>query len=175
MVNLFNGVFVPYDLFPVFWKYWMYYVNPAMWWIRGVLSATLPGIPVKCDDSELAIFNPPPGMTCGEYAGGFVSDISKAGYLVQPDATSHCGYCPYKDGQEYMTTLNVNVGEKWKCFAIFLAFTIVNWVLVYFFIYTVRIRRWNFGVGLLFGGIQGIVRLLNHIFDGKEKSQVSEV
>ncbi|KAJ5764734.1 ABC-2 type transporter-domain-containing protein [Penicillium odoratum] len=175
MVNLFNGVFVPYNDFPVFWKYWMYYVNPIMWWIRGVLSATLPGSPVKCTDSELANFNPPPGMTCAEYAGNFVSEIVKAGYLASPNATFDCGYCPYKDGQEYMETLNVKVGEKWKCFGIFLAFTIVNWVLVYFLIYTVRIRRWTFAMGLVFGYIQGLWRFGCRVFNKPEKNDRSVV
>jgi hypothetical protein len=103
-------------------------------------------------------------MTCSEYAGNFVSEIANSGYLISPNATFDCGYCPYKDGQEYMKTLNVGVGEKWKCFGVFLAFVIVNWALVYFFIYTVRIRRWSFGMGILFGGIQGIWRLMSRMF-----------
>lgn len=56
-----------------------------------------------------------------------------------------------------MHTLNVQDDDKWHCFGIFLAFVIINWVLVYFFIYTVRIRGWSFGMGWLFGGIGAVV------------------
>ena len=36
-------------------------------------------------------------------------------------------------------------------FGIFLAFCISNWALVYFFIYTVRVRGWSFGLNHVFG------------------------
>ncbi|KAK7755320.1 ATP-binding cassette transporter snq2 [Diatrype stigma] len=36
---------------------------------------------------------------------------------------------------------------------IFLAFCVSNWALVYFFIYTVRVRGWKFGFDRLFGGL----------------------
>jgi ATP-binding cassette, subfamily G (WHITE), member 2, SNQ2 len=32
MFSLFNGVVRPYSNLPVFWKYWMYYVNPSTYW-----------------------------------------------------------------------------------------------------------------------------------------------
>lgn len=32
MFSLFNGVVRPYSMLPVFWKYWMYWVNPATYW-----------------------------------------------------------------------------------------------------------------------------------------------
>lgn len=149
MVNLFNGIIRPYGDTPVFWRYWMYYVNPTTWWIRGVLAATLPSIPVECSSVESTHFNPPPGQTCGDYAGQFVSQIAKAGYLTDPNATSDCSYCPYADGREYMHSLNVQDDDKWKCFGIFLAFCISNWVLVYVLIYTVRVRGFTFGFGPL--------------------------
>ncbi len=32
MFSLFNGVVRPYSQLPVFWRYWMYYVNPSTYW-----------------------------------------------------------------------------------------------------------------------------------------------
>ena len=151
MVNLFNGIVRPYADYPVFWKYWMYYVNPTTWWMRGVLSAVLPDVPIECATQEATHFNPPPGQTCAQYAGEFVSQIAKVGKLIDPNATSDCQYCPYVSGEEYMQNLNVHRGDKWRSFGIFLAFVIINWLLVYFFIYTVRVRGWSFGLGTLFG------------------------
>jgi ABC-type multidrug transport system permease subunit len=125
----------------------MYYVNPVTWWLRGVLSSILPSVKhIECADSEITYFNAPPGQTCQDYAG----DSILQGYLTNGSATSICGYCPYKDGVEYMHTLNVHDDDKWKCFGIFLAFVIINWALIYFFIYTVRIRGWSFGMGFVF-------------------------
>ncbi|KAJ9311399.1 hypothetical protein DTO271D3_8376 [Paecilomyces variotii] len=163
MVNLFNGIVRPYSAYPVFWKYWMYYVNPMTWWLRGVLSSILPGTPVVCSSQEATHFNPPPGQTCSQYAGRFVSEIARAGYLSNPDATSDCSYCAYRNGDEYMHTLNVHDGDKWRCFGIVLGYCIINWILVYFFIYTVRVRGWSFGIGYIFG-------LLGKVIDGFKKA-----
>lgn len=145
MFSLFNGVVRPYMQLAVFWKYWMYYVNPSTYWIGGVLAATLHGIPVKCEPSETAQFDTPPGQTCSSYAGGFLSQ--SPGYLLNPDATSGCMYCPYSSGDDYLATLNINASDKWRDFGIFLAFCISNWALVYFFIWSVRIKGWSFGFG----------------------------
>ena len=91
------------------------------------MAATMPGVPVQCADAEAAHFNPPPGQTCSQYAADFVQ-MAGQGYLTNPDATSACGYCPYKDGTEYIRTLNVYPSDKWRDFGIFLAFCIINWM-----------------------------------------------
>lgn len=153
--SLFNGVVRPYSQLPAFWRYWVYYLNPSTYWIGGVLAATLKGIPVECTTEETGHFDPPPGQTCGGYAGAFVA--SAGGYLVDAAATADCQYCPYSTGDEYLATLNISPRDKWPYFGIFLAFCISNWALVYLFIYTVRIRRWSFGFGMLFGGLGKLV------------------
>ncbi|KAL8894542.1 MAG: hypothetical protein Q9192_004232 [Flavoplaca navasiana] len=152
MFSLFNGVIRPYSQLDVFWKYWMYYLNPSTYWIGGVMSATLPTVQVQCAPQEAAYFDPPPGQTCVQYAGDFVAQAAR-GYLLNPDATAECGYCPYRTGEEYMATLNVVPSDKWKYLAIFLTFCISNWALVYFFIWTVRVKGWSFGFGYVFGGL----------------------
>ncbi|KAM0326619.1 hypothetical protein ACHAQA_006488 [Verticillium albo-atrum] len=153
MIALFNGIFTPYTSFPAFWKYWMYYVNPSTWFSRGVLSAVLPAVAVQCSPAEFARFDPPPGSTCGEYAGSFVSSVARAGYLEDDSATANCGFCPYQDGGEYMAGLNVQAGDKWPAFGIMVAFAVANWALVYFFVYTVRVKRWTFGFGAVAGAL----------------------
>ena len=156
MFSLFNGVVRPYSQLSIFWHSWMYWANPSTYWIGGIMAATLRDIPVRCASTEVASFNPPPGMTCGQYAQPYVSSVGK-GYITNPNATSDCGYCQYKNGVEYMAGLNVSPGDKWKYLPIFLAFVISNWALVYFFIYTVRVRGWGFGLGYLFGGLSKVV------------------
>ncbi|KAI9371483.1 ABC-2 type transporter-domain-containing protein [Aspergillus egyptiacus] len=164
MTGLFNGVVRPYDDYPVFWKYWMYYVNPVTWWIRGTISAIFPSVQISCASSEATHFNPPPGSTCADYASNYVDNVAGVGYLVNPTATQDCQYCPYADGTEYMRTLNVRDGDKWRSFGIYLAFVIVNWLLVYFFIYTVRVRRWSFGMGYLFGALGAVGSGVKKVF-----------
>ncbi|KAL2785477.1 ABC-2 type transporter-domain-containing protein [Aspergillus keveii] len=167
VTGLFNGVVRPYDDYPVFWKYWMYYVNPVTWWIRGTISAVFPSVEIACASTESTHFNPPPGSTCADYASNFVSNVAGVGRLVNPGATSDCQYCPYADGTEYMHTLNVKDNDKWRSFGIYLAFVIVNWLLVYFFIYTVRVKRWSFGVGYLFSGLGAVGSSIKKVFSKK--------
>jgi ABC-type multidrug transport system permease subunit len=112
MFSLFNGVVRPYEQLSVFWRYWMYYVNPSTYWIGGMLAATLDGQPVECTPAETAQFDAPPGQTCQEYAGSFAN--ASGGYLLNPDSTSVCQYCPYETGNDYLRTLNISADEKWR-------------------------------------------------------------
>ncbi|PGH04728.1 hypothetical protein AJ79_07007 [Helicocarpus griseus UAMH5409] len=172
MVNLFNGVVRPYASLPNFWRYWIYwiyYANPTTWWLRGVLSATLPSTRITCAPAELTHFHPPPNQTCAQYAGNFITSVARAGYLTNPEATADCTYCPYSSGVEYMATLNVHEGDKWKGFGIFLAFVIINWALVYFMIYTVRIRGWTFGFGTAVGVVNKIFDVIGGMFSSGGK------
>ncbi|KAI0484999.1 ABC-2 type transporter-domain-containing protein [Xylariaceae sp. FL0804] len=169
MFSLFNGVVQPYSMLPVFWRYWMYYVNPSTYWIGGMLAATLDGAPVRCEASETARFDAPPGETCRSYAGQFAD--AAGGYLLNPGATADCQYCPYRSGNQYLATLNISADEKWRDFGIFLAFCVSNWFLVYFFIYTVRVRGWSFGFGRLFGGLGKAVGALKRPFKKRAAKQ----
>ncbi|KAI4255334.1 MAG: hypothetical protein LQ352_002620 [Teloschistes flavicans] len=135
--SLFNGVVTPYAQLSVFWKYWMYYLDPSTYWIGGVMAATLPTVRVACAPNEAAYFDPPPGQSCAQYAAAFVRQAG-VGYLTNPDAASGCGYCRFRTGEEYMASLNVAPGDKWRDFGLFLMFCVTNWMLVYFFIWSVR-------------------------------------
>lgn len=147
----------------------MYWVNPSTWWIGGVLAATLHGVPVECTVSETAQFNPPPGQTCGAYATAFAR--SAGGYLINPSATADCQYCQYSVGDQYLANLNISADQKWRDFGVFLVFVCTNWFLVYFFIYSVRIKGWSFGFGYLFGGLGKAVDSVKGLFKRKEKEQ----
>ncbi|KAK5126110.1 hypothetical protein LTR85_011465 [Meristemomyces frigidus] len=162
MFSLFNGVVRPYAMIPVFWRYWMYYVNPSTYWIGGVLAATLHNIPVQCTTDETAHFDAPPGQTCTSYAGAFVQ--SAGGYLLNPNANTDCQYCQYSSGDDYLASLNIHASEKWRDFGIFLIFVCSNYFLVYFFIYTVRVKGWSFGFGKLFGVLGKLVGVIKRPF-----------
>jgi ATP-binding cassette subfamily G (WHITE) protein 2 (SNQ2) len=172
MFGLFNGVITPYATMNVFWKYWLYYIIPSTYWIGGILAATLASTEVQCAPEEAAYFNPPSGQTCASYAASFIETVQQ-GYLTNPDATSNCGYCQFANGVEYMATINVKPSDKWRNLGIFAAFCVSNWALVYFFIYTVRIKGWTFGFSTLFGGLGKVVSKIGGLF-GKKKEKKSE-
>ena len=159
-IAMFNGIMRSYALLPPPWKYWIYYINPATYWLQGMLAATISGVPVRCEESEITLFNPPPGQTCGQYANDLIRTYVGSGYLTNPDATSACGYCQYASGDEYLATVNVKHSNMWRDFGIFLAFCISNIALVYFFIYAVRVRGWTFGFDTLFNGGGNLVNKL---------------
>ncbi|KZF25288.1 ABC multidrug transporter [Xylona heveae TC161] len=184
--SLFNGVVQSYAHMSVFWRYWLYYLNPSTYWIGGVLAATLNGAPVRCTDAEAVHFNPPPGQTCLEYAGAFINSLhssssaGSSGYLLPNtlNATSNCGFCPMSVGNDYLGTINISHKDKWGYFGIFLGFCVSNWFLVYFMIYTVRIRGWSFGLGTVFGVLGkiggAVVGAVKKVVAPKSKATVQE-
>ncbi|KAK3396685.1 ABC-2 type transporter-domain-containing protein [Sordaria brevicollis] len=164
---LFNGVVVSWEQMNAAWRWWLYYLNPATYWIGGVLSATVRGQTVRCaGEGEMAVFVTPRGEGCEGFAGGWVDGVGR-GYLET------CGYCPYKNGGEYLESLNVREGEMWRDFGIFVGFCVSNWLLVYFFIYTVRVKGWSFGFGLVgrvAGAVVGTLKdTVGGLFGRKEK------
>lgn len=168
MFSLFNGVVRAYSALPVFWRYWIYYANPSTYWIGGMLAATLKDAPVRCAEQETALFDTPGNnQTCKDYAGSFAD--SAGGYLLNPEATSGCRYCAYSSGNQFLQTLNIDADQKWRDFGIFLAFCVSNWMLVYFFIYTVRVRGWSFGLGYVFGRLGRLVDLIKRPFQRKRE------
>ena len=147
--GLFNGVVRPWASYPVIWKYWLFWLNPSTYWIQGVLSSVLHNVPVDCAENETAKFSPPSGLTCGEYAGAFVESVGSN--LLNPGATDICQVCQLTSGDQYLAQLHIKPSDKWRNFGVFLAFVVSNYMLVYFFIYTVRVKGWSFGMGWLFG------------------------
>ncbi|KDN70394.1 putative ABC-2 type transporter [Colletotrichum sublineola] len=145
VATFFNGILAPYASIPAVWRYTLYYVNTTTWFSRGVLSEVLAPAVVQCSAAEFARFNPPSGLTCGQYASHFVDEVAKAGYIGNPDATAGCSYCPYRDGVEYMRMMNIHVNDKWPAFGILSALAVIDWILIYLFIY-IRVNAWTFGI-----------------------------
>uniref|UniRef100_A0A8H7NKK4 ABC transporter domain-containing protein n=1 Tax=Bionectria ochroleuca TaxID=29856 RepID=A0A8H7NKK4_BIOOC len=148
-LSLITTTFTPWQYMPAVWKYTVYYMNPVTWYSRGILSTVLPLYSIQCSQSELARFNPPLGSTCAEYAGHFVSEVATSGYLQNPNETSNCGFCQYQNGLEYIETLNIHNGDQWLALGLMAVFVVLNWALLFFFVYTVRFKGWTFGIAHL--------------------------
>jgi hypothetical protein len=52
------------------------------------------GLQIRCKPGEFAVFNPPPGQSCGTWANDFVNAFG--GYLDNPSDAQACRYCQYK-------------------------------------------------------------------------------
>lgn len=120
----FAGVLQPYSNLPGFWRF-MYRVSPITYVVESLSSTLLHGREIHCSKSELAYFDPPSGQTCGEYVSDYIS--ARGGYLVDPSATSDCGYCSYSDADTYIgSTRMMKYSHYWRNFGLFWVYILFN-------------------------------------------------
>ncbi|KAL2705150.1 hypothetical protein AAEP93_000400 [Penicillium crustosum] len=136
----FCGVMQPPTALPGFWIF-MYRVSPFTYWIGGMAGTQLHNRQVVCSTSELSIFNPPSGQTCGEYLMKYVT--AAGGQLLNPEATSDCSYCSLKVADQYLSTAGISYSDRWRNFGIMWAFIGFNIFVATLMYYLVRVKRWN--------------------------------
>ncbi|RAH84934.1 pleiotropic drug resistance protein, ABC superfamily [Aspergillus japonicus CBS 114.51] len=125
------GVFVPYSQLSVFWRYWMYYLNPFNYVTSGMLVFGIWGAKVTCNADEFAVFDPVNG-TCAEYLQSYVANKGWRVNLVNPEATADCRVCEYTDGSDFLTTLNINhYYYGWRDAGICVIFAVAGYALVF--------------------------------------------
>lgn len=117
MATIFNGVMQPPNALPGFWIF-MYRVSPLTYLIAGLTATGLHGRPIICSREELSVFNPPSGMTCGDYLGPYLQQAP--GRLYNPAATQGCEYCQFRSADQYLSMTNI-------CESSFLSFPIRQW------------------------------------------------
>ncbi|QRW26814.1 ABC transporter G family member 11 [Rhizoctonia solani] len=122
--SLFCGVMIPKDSIPKFWRVWLYQLDPFTRLISGMVSTELHGLKITCSPLEFAVFQPPQGQTCLQWAGDFVN--ASVGYLDNPGSTSDCRYCPYEYGDDFYSGLGISFDTRWRDFGILIAFTVFN-------------------------------------------------
>ncbi|KAM0309735.1 hypothetical protein ACHAO8_008783 [Botrytis cinerea] len=129
----FCGVMVPYSQIEPFWKYWIYYLDPYNYLMSSLLIFTSWDKSVHCTPDELAIFDPSPNQTCGEYLDIYQRGMGAGINLWNPEATADCRVCQYTHGGDYLKGLNL--AEKsygWRNTGIVVAFVVGIYGLVYF-------------------------------------------
>ncbi|KAI1855207.1 hypothetical protein JX265_006651 [Neoarthrinium moseri] len=128
----FCGVLVPYAQIQAFWKYWMYYLNPFTYLMGSMLVFDVWDTPVNCAESEFALFDPPNGTTCGQYLADYLMGAGSASNLINADATAGCKVCQYRDGTDYLHTLNLlEYSYGWRDAGIVVLFAVSSYALVY--------------------------------------------
>ncbi|KAL8388717.1 hypothetical protein RB599_010055 [Gaeumannomyces hyphopodioides] len=141
MTVLFNGVMITVTALPGFWQF-MYYVSPATYLVKGIVAAGVSGRLVTCSNSELRVFQPADGLSCGAYMEAYLSAAGAdgAGSLLNPNATTDCEYCPLAFADQYLAHASISLSEGWRNLGIgwaYVMFNIVATLVVYYF----RIRR----------------------------------
>lgn len=90
------------------------------------------GTEVTCTEAEFARFDPPNGSTCAQYLRGYLQGMGASSNLVNPDATSGCKVCQYRDGSDYLRTLKLDEYiYGWRNAAIVVIFAISSYALVF--------------------------------------------
>ncbi|KAH9207271.1 ABC-2 type transporter-domain-containing protein [Leptodontidium sp. 2 PMI_412] len=143
-LNWYNGLIVPYNQIQVFWRYWLYYLSPFTYFLGGMTTAVIRGQQVVCSAMDLSIFDPPSGQTCGAYAGEWATQANAQ--LLNPSSTANCSVCKWTTGDQFLEGLNLGDGQFggiWGCWGIVVLFTLSNAVLLYFFFWATKVKRWK--------------------------------
>ncbi|KFY22989.1 hypothetical protein V493_06176 [Pseudogymnoascus sp. VKM F-4281 (FW-2241)] len=128
----FCGVLVPYSQIQSFWRYWMYYLNPFNYLMGSMLVFDIFDKTVNCSEQEFAIFDTPNGTTCASYLADYLQGMGSRTNLVNPDATSGCKVCQYRQGSDYLYNINLlDYYYGWRDAAIVVIFAISSYGMVY--------------------------------------------
>ncbi|CAE6479396.1 unnamed protein product [Rhizoctonia solani] len=136
----FNGVLQPYSQLIPFWK-WMYHLSPLTYLIEGLLVNGIGNMDLTCSATEIQTIVPPSGQTCSSYMNQYIS--TAGGYLLNPNASSDCQFCPQNTTDTYLASLNMSYSNRWRDVGIMIAFAAFNVFLVYACTWLFRIRRGN--------------------------------
>lgn len=136
----FCGVMQTPTALPGFWIF-MYRVSPFTYWVSAMAATQLHDRVVQCSPSEMSIFDPPSGQTCGEYMSSFMS--MAGGQLSNPNATSDCNYCSVAVADDFLSSVNIYWSERWRNFGLMWVYIVFNIFLATMLYYTFRVKKWN--------------------------------
>ena len=97
-----------------------------------MLSVGTANTRVVCSDVELLTLQPPtPGTTCAQYMGLWIDGPGDGtpgvgGYLVNPEATADCGYCPVADTNVFLAQVNSSYATRWRDFGVMWSYVVFN-------------------------------------------------
>ena len=134
----------------------MYRVSPFTYLINGMLATGLANTEATCADIEYSTFDPREDETCGDYVRAYIKQAG--GYVLNPDATSQCRFCPIRDTNVYLRQLVSEYSTRWRNFGmlysspwafphsnnpigIMFAFIIFNIAAALFFYWLARVPR----------------------------------
>jgi ATP-binding cassette, subfamily G (WHITE), member 2, PDR len=130
---LFSGVLQPPGAMPKFWLF-LWRASPMTYWVSGVVATGLHGRSIQCSTSELSVFSPPSGRTCAAYLQTYLQTYHAPGYLLNPNATAGCQYCPLSTADQFLARSKVHWEDRWRNFGLlwcYIGFNVVMTVVLY--------------------------------------------
>ncbi|CEJ54144.1 hypothetical protein PMG11_00466 [Penicillium brasilianum] len=143
-VNWFNGIIVPYDQIQVFWRYWLYWINPFTYLLGGLVTAVIQDQHVVCKEGDIVSLSPPANETCDSYLSSWAHSAQVQ--VLNPSATDNCQLCQYTTGNQYLEGFRLGNGENggiWGDWGIFVLFTFSSLFLVYFVTWATKVHQWK--------------------------------
>lgn len=110
------------DQLPGFWIF-MYRVNPFTYILEAFLGTSLANTSVHCASNEYLYFSAPDGLTCDEYMDPY---IKNAGGRLIEGSGSDCQFCAMDKTNDFLDTLNISFGNRWRDFGFLWAYSIFN-------------------------------------------------
>jgi hypothetical protein len=77
------------------------------------------------------------------------------GYLVNPEATLSCEYCPISNTNAFLKLVSSNYDERWRDFGILWVYVGVNVIMALFFYWLVRVPKKSKKAKVEGGGMGG--------------------
>ncbi|KAK5652958.1 hypothetical protein OQA88_9437 [Cercophora sp. LCS_1] len=141
MSTIFSGVLQTKVALPGFWVF-MYRVSPFTYWIGGIVSTLVHERPMGCSETEMLVFDPPGGMTCGQYLAPLAGQGT--GTLQNPGAVEACKFCAFRVADEFLAQADIFWSERWRNFGIMWAYVGFNVAVAIGAYYVFRVKRWDF-------------------------------
>lgn len=137
---IFNGVMQPPS--QLGWWIWMYRLSPLTYWVSGMSSAMLHDRRVECARSEVSIFDPPAGDTCGTYLARYTPSAPQlsAGFLINPEATAECEYCSVRIADTFLAQNGIYWSDRCRNFGLMWAYVLFNVAVLVLLYYVLRVR-----------------------------------
>ena len=141
---IFCGVLATPATFPRFWIF-MYRISPFTYMVSGMLSTAVANTQVFCADNEFVRFDPPQGQTCAEY---MFEQLQVTGYLspANENATRDCAYCPVKETNVFLASVQSYYSERWRNLGImfaYIAFNIMGALAMYWLVRVPKKGLWK--------------------------------
>jgi ATP-binding cassette subfamily G (WHITE) protein 2 (PDR) len=119
----------------------MYRLSPLTYIIGGLSATGLSGRPIACSDTEMNVFQPPSGQSCGDYLNAYLK--MAPGQLTNPAAMSNCSYCPLTTADQFLSASEIKWSQRWSNFGIVWAYIFFNIAAAFILYYAFRVSKWS--------------------------------
>lgn len=112
----------------------MYRVSPQTYLMNGLATAGVSNTQVTCSSLESLYIDylPSNESSCGEYLEAYA--LSAKGYVVNPNSTANCQYCPVSETNDLLGTFEMAKDSVWRNVGLVAVYVLFN-ILITFGMY----------------------------------------